>query len=117
MVDDRITDGTRIAELLASEVTGLETGPLAALSVVDADRDATPSESGTTAYRIAHDDVPVAAVVLFPDAVEIRRCDGSWSVSTTELDGVSTDGDRLRIAYGAAVKRAVDVLREEFSPR
>ena len=54
MVTDRLDDGVRIAQLLASEVTGSE-GRLRGLTVVDADRDVEPTTDGALAYRIARD--------------------------------------------------------------
>jgi hypothetical protein len=51
MVEDRLTDGRRIAELLASELDGLG-GALAAVAVVDADRDAEATPDGAYAYRV-----------------------------------------------------------------
>jgi predicted acetyltransferase len=39
MVENRITDGKRIAQLLASELTGLEQPPLDRIEVVDATPD------------------------------------------------------------------------------
>ena len=51
MVEDRLSDGTRIAQLVASEVTGHEAS-LSGLSVADADPDAAPSTDGTLAYRV-----------------------------------------------------------------
>jgi hypothetical protein len=53
MVEDRITDGTRIAELLASELDGREDGPLDRLAVVNADDDVEPTVDGALAYEIA----------------------------------------------------------------
>ena len=53
MVDRHVTDPARIAQLLASEVTGRTRGPLGALAVVDADREASPEPGGTPAYRLA----------------------------------------------------------------
>lgn len=117
MVRDRVTDGTRIAQLLASEVTGLDSGPLSTVSVVDADDDATPSESGTRAYRLARDGEPFGSVVLYPSAVEIHFAgETPWPddgvPGTAEDERLDGDGERrLRIESGAAVKRAVDALR------
>ena len=54
MVADRLADGVRIAELLASEVTGNESD-LRGLTVVDADRDVEPAADGALAYRIARE--------------------------------------------------------------
>lgn len=51
MVDDRLTDGRRIAELLASELDGLG-DELAAVAVSDADRDAEATPDGAYAYRV-----------------------------------------------------------------
>ncbi|MFP8957908.1 hypothetical protein ACLI4Y_14370 [Natrialbaceae archaeon A-CW3] len=59
MVDDRITDGRRIAELLASEIDGRVDDELEWLTVTNADRDAEPTVDGTRAYDISiagHDD-------------------------------------------------------------
>lgn len=52
MVDERLSDGVRIAQLLASELDGLG-GALAPVSVTDADADATPRAGGAFAYAIA----------------------------------------------------------------
>ncbi len=43
MVEERITDGRRIAELLSSEVDGREDGELAEYAVTNADRDVEPT--------------------------------------------------------------------------
>lgn len=51
MVADRLTDGVRIGQLLASEVSGNE-GRLRDLAVADADPDAEPTAGGALAYRI-----------------------------------------------------------------
>ncbi len=87
MVDRRVTDPVRIAELLASEVTGRSSGPLGALAVVDVDRAAAPSSGGTRAYRLAldrgsapdstdheaapEDAVRIASVELYPDETTV----------------------------------------------
>src|SRR6056297_1124204 len=53
MVEERITDGTRIAELLASELDGREDPPLDRFAVVNADDDVEPTVDGALAYEIA----------------------------------------------------------------
>ena len=58
MVTDRLRDGVRIAQLLASEVTG-DQGRLKTLSVADADTDVEPTLDGTLAYRITREDEPI----------------------------------------------------------
>lgn len=52
MVEERITDGTRIAELLASELDGREDGALEAVAVTNADRDVEPTTDGSRAYDV-----------------------------------------------------------------
>lgn len=112
MVEDRITDGERIAELLASEVTGLAVEPFDAVAVVDADRDATPSPEGTFAYRIAVDDEPIGSVFLHPDharvdlSVPLAADVGDAAVGVERTETETT----LRIPSGAAVKPARDLI-------
>lgn len=52
MVEARVTDGRRIAELLASEIDGREDGHLERLAVVDADTDVEPTTDGARAYDV-----------------------------------------------------------------
>ncbi len=113
MVDRRITDGTRIGQLLASELTGLETGVLAAVDVVDADPEATPDPDGTEAYRVARDGTVVATVQLYPESVAVcLRGERAWPDGTPTRDTVTvTDPTTLRVADGAGVKTAVDAVR------
>ena len=110
MVEDRITDGKRIAQLLASELTGLETGALAAVDVIDADPDATPSESGTVAYRVEAEETEIADVLLFRERVEIRFGVDPSSPDTSAR-GLDRSGETLELTSGAAVKSAADVIR------
>ena len=114
MVEDSISDPTRIAQLLASELTGLETPPLDRVGVADADDSAEPTEEGTLAYRIAVDDAPVGRVLLFPEAVTVELT--TLSVPEVRDDRLTVDrtgnGTRLSLSSGVAVKRLVDVLRE-----
>lgn len=51
MVQDRLRDGKRIAQLLASEVEG-DVGRLASLSVVDADPGVEPTTDGAFAFAL-----------------------------------------------------------------
>ena len=125
MVEDRITDGKRIAQLLSSELTGRETGPLAAVDVVDADPEAEPAPEGTVAYAVAHRDRRIGEVVLYPEAAALvltfdpdrvsralRGPDLSVVPDETRLSNVEGTTARVtvRIEAGAAVKRAVDAL-------
>jgi hypothetical protein len=118
MVEDRITDGKRIGQFLASELTGLEAGVLAHVEVRDADPDAEPTGEGSHAYRIAYRDERIASVVLLPGAIEIQLEGGqSWTRTDSATD-VSIDGSTLRVESVAAVKQAVDSLEAtlESSP-
>jgi hypothetical protein len=115
MVENRITDGKRIAQLLASELTGLEQPPLDRIEVVDATPDVEPTPEGVEAYGVALDGDRIGTVTAYPESVMLTL-DGSISGTGTVEGGdgvtVTADGDgvTIEIEYGAAVKRAVDVL-------
>jgi len=115
MVDERITDGKRIAELLSSELSARETGPLAPVSVVDADREATPSKEGTPAYGITVGEAHVGTVALFPEYARVTlsvgveavvKAAGSVGVPARREDGTAV----LQVESGAAVKPTTDVI-------
>lgn len=114
MGEDRVTDGTRIAELLASEVTGLTGGPLGDLAVVDARSDVTAAPEGAPAYGLAYREERIGQVAVFPtaacmvfDGIEL----GPVQPAPGEDVTVDAAAGAVRIESGAAVKRAVDVLR------
>ncbi|WP_415381328.1 hypothetical protein [Halosimplex sp. TS25] len=128
MVEDRVTDGKRIAQLLSSELSGRDRGALGDVAVVDADPDAEPSPDGTVAYGVEFRDERAGTVRIYPDAATLtmdRRADAVAEaarddISTFERDerpaadrdtglSVSEDG-AVRVESGAAVKRAVDAL-------
>ncbi|WP_424006613.1 hypothetical protein [Haloferax denitrificans] len=71
MVADSLSDGTRIAQLLASEVTGHEDA-FSVLSVVDADADVEPTADGALAYAVAADGERVAEVYVQPDRARVE---------------------------------------------
>lgn len=114
MVEDAISDPTRVAQLLASELTGLATPPLDRVSVVDADESAEPTPEGTVAYAIAVDDASVGRVLLYPDTVTVAFEGLSLpEVHDDRLTVERAKGEtRLSLSSGVAVKRAVDVLRD-----
>lgn len=129
MVEDRVTDGARIAQLLASELSGREDGRLDTVSVVDADPEAEPDPSGTTAYRVAVQGAVVAAVAIYPDATELSFVPAEESTPAVPGGGGPLDvaavrerahqagldtgenGTVVRVESGAAVKRAFDAVR------
>jgi len=115
MVEDRITDGRRIAELLASELDGRSDGPLASVAVVNADPDVEPSDGGGRAYDIVVDGPAAATVFVHPERVRIETAIERSEFGATASDGVSIRlasgaGTVIVVKHGAAVKRAVDVL-------
>lgn len=115
MVQDRITDSTRIAQFLASELTGLETGLVAELAMTDVDEDAEPSPEGTQAYRIEYDGESVAQVVLYPERVILRHSNETDWEAPEDADQIAVDGARLHLEQAAGVKQALDALRETLN--
>jgi hypothetical protein len=128
VVDERLSDGRRIAELLASELDGLG-DTLVGVEVSDADRDATPTPDGAYAYRVTlrsrrsathdgADDRALAVVFVQPDRARVEF------VATPDVaaDAAGDEGLRVRpkavrpprtlvfLEDGAAVKRAVAVF-------
>jgi hypothetical protein len=118
MVEERIEDGHRIAQLLASEITGRESGALAALAVVDADPDVEPTDDGAFAYGIDRDGQRLADVFVQPARAYVEVRDGVEAAVEEAEDAdlrvrpKATDPPRalVFVESGAAVKRAVDVL-------
>lgn len=124
MVEEELTDGTRIGRLLASEVHGHERGGLGRLSVVEADPDVEPTEFGAFAYGVGFEregggSVRVADVYVHPDRlrVEFREAvDAAFEAA--EYRGLrarpkAVDPPRalLFVENGAEVKDASGVLR------
>ncbi len=133
MVEERITDGRRIAELLASEVEG-RAGALAGLSVVDATPDIEPTTDGARAYDVVHRDADgndqsegsesggthVATVYVQPDRtrVEVHRTPerALSAAAQRALRGRPRASEPpaalVFVESGAQSKRAADVLGE-----
>jgi hypothetical protein len=118
MVEDRVTDGRRIAELLASELDGRTDGGLARVAVADADRDVEPTPDGARAYDVTLDGDRLAGVFVHPDRAHL-----AFSAHQDAAAAVASDLDlRVRpkateppqtlvfVESGAAVKRAADVV-------
>lgn len=112
VVDDEVTDGKRIAQLLASECTGLETGPLADVTVEEAETEAEPTPDGTKAYTLCSEGRTIAVVLMYPASVDIRFTD-PCSVSEPRDQPTTADRseDSIVVSSGAEVKRAVDAVR------
>jgi len=72
VVDDELTDGKRIGQLLSSEIHGRDRGPLGRLAVVDADPDAEPTADGSFAYAVADGEQTVLEAYLHPDRLRLE---------------------------------------------
>lgn len=118
MVVERITDGRRIAQLLASEVDGREDSSLDRLAIVDADRDVEPTADGAFAYGIEADGEPFAEVYVQKERarIELRAGIDAASEAATERDlrvrpkAVDPPMVLIFVESGAEVKRAVAAL-------
>ncbi|MFB6295532.1 MAG: hypothetical protein ABEH66_01665 [Halobacteriales archaeon] len=117
MVEDRITDGRRIAELLASELDGRADGPLDRVKVVNADEDVTPSEDGTRAFDVAVGGSVLANAFVHPERASLSFSRGTDAVlEAAASEGVDTRREapstdtHVFVEDGAEVKRAVDVV-------
>lgn len=130
MVEDRVTDGRRIGQLLASEVRGRETGPIGSLAVVDV-RDVEGSPAGDFAYGIELGGDRLADVDVLDDRIRLTV---QWRIDEPDGEAIeeaiegatgaglavdrdsSTPGRALVfVESGAAVKRVLDVLEAVVS--
>jgi hypothetical protein len=139
MVRDRLDDGVRIAQLLASELGSDAVRP--PFSVTDADPDVDPTADGALAYRVVlehdeddhegsghdegnHEDSEhpdgeqIASVFVQPDRVHVafRRAPDAAAESASEA-GLRTRPKAVRppqtlvfVEDGAAVKRVLPVF-------
>ncbi|MFC6872730.1 hypothetical protein [Halobellus marinus] len=118
MVEDRLNDGHRIAELLASEVTG-HSGELERFAVTGAAQDVEPSPDGAFAYAIDRGDQRVASVFVQPERARVEFERGV----DVAADAAREEGLRVRpkavepprtlvfVEDGAQVKWLLPVLR------
>lgn len=119
VVDERVTDGRRIAELLASEIEGRTDGSLEVLSVTDADRSVEPSPNGNRAYDISTTASVIGQVYVHPTRARLELTDGQIAareaVDATELQWRATGDPAPKLLIflpdGVAVKRVLPVLR------
>jgi hypothetical protein len=122
MVEERTTDGKRIAQLLSSEVSGREDSGLAELDVVNADPDVEGSADGELAYEIARveEDEPesLAEVYVHENRVRIEFREAvDTAAEAAEEVGLRVRPKAVRpprtlvfVEDGAEVKRSTDVL-------
>jgi hypothetical protein len=122
MVEDRITDGVRIAQLLSSEFDGREDPPLDSVAVVNSDLDVEPSEEGALAYELERNGERAAKVFVHPDRVRIELTDKIEAVERKAAEsGIRVRPKAVRpprvlvfVESGAEVKRAVDAVIESL---
>lgn len=118
MVEDRLRDGTRIAQLVASEVTGHEDAPFDALAVVDADPDVEPTDQGAKAYDVEYEGRRLAEAFVMPERTRLELWDGLEAAEAAaerlDLRSRPVGGDPPRLVVfvedGAEAKRVADVL-------
>lgn len=103
MVDERVTDGRRIAQLLAAELRGHERDTLGRLAVTDV-RDVQGSEHGEFAYGVA----------LLPagETADRRNPDVETREAVERLADVYVHLDRARVEFRLAPDAAADAGRE-----
>jgi hypothetical protein len=126
MVEDRTTDGKRIAQLLSSEVSSREDSGLDALEIVNADADVEPSADGELAYEIAREggeaddptDAVLAKVYVHEDRARVEfRERADAAAEAAESGGLRVRPKAVKpprtivfVEDGAEVKRATDVF-------
>lgn len=128
MVEERITDGPRIAELLAAELEGRVDDGLGSIAVRNVDPDVTPTADGARAFDVvrraddpeADESDPegdrLARAYVHGDFLRLEFEDADEVATETAasvgLDGRSADEPgSLVVDSGAAVKRATDVVQ------
>ncbi|QCS41619.1 hypothetical protein [Natrinema versiforme] len=119
MVEDRITDGRRIAQLLSSELDGREDGELARFAVTNADRDVEPTADGARAYDVIRDDERIARAFVHDDRahLEFEAAQDAAAEAASDVDlrvrPKATNPPRtlVFVESGAEVKRATDVVQ------
>lgn len=122
MVEDRITDGRRVAQLLASEIRGHERGSIGRLAVVDVrevEGDASgefafgvDADAGSQVRRVAdvyvHDD---RARVEFREAPEVAADAGQEAGLRTRPKAVQPPRTVVFVEDGVEAKRALTPFR------
>lgn len=112
MVQDRIRDGKRIAQFLASELSGLDRPALEDVEIRGADPAVEPIPGGSEAYRITVSDDTVATVTMYDESVELRLEEPrEWHLPDT-VEDLSVAGTVLTVEDAASVKQVVDALCE-----
>lgn len=123
MVDERLEDGRRIAELLSSELSGQSDGVLDRVSVRNADREVTGSPDGQRAYDVADDAGVLGSVYVHESRARLTVGSGTeLALSAADETGLRTRSTptgqvHVFVESGAAVKRAVSVVEAVVADR
>jgi len=72
MVERELSDGVRVAQLLASELTGRTSAPFDDVAVSEADPDVQPTAEGARAYDVTLGGDPVASVFVQPTRARVE---------------------------------------------
>lgn len=105
MVEERVTDGVRIAQLLSSEIDGRVDGALARLSVTNPDRAVSGTADGERAYDIEWTEDPIE------DPDDARR--QGDIVGGRQVAQVFVHDDRVRIELSAVQEVAAERAEEQ----
>lgn len=122
MVEERLNDGVRIAQLLASEVDGRTDGQLDSLSLAEANTEVEPTVEGAFAYGIElaseSETQQIASVYVHPDRTHVEfSVDHESVVAAAESEGLRVRPKAVHppktlvfVEDGAQVKRVVSVI-------
>ncbi|EMA66792.1 hypothetical protein C461_09786 [Halorubrum aidingense JCM 13560] len=112
MTADRLTDGVRIGQLLASEITGNE-GRLRGLSLADADPDVDPTPDGALAYAVVRTGGDDDGIEGVDGRVEVEEDDeGVESADADLVAEVYVQPDRVRVEFVSAPDAVADAATE-----
>lgn len=118
MVDNQVSDGTRIAELLASELDGRTDGWFDQVTIANVNHDVEPAVEGRAAYDIVSNEDTLGTVYLQPNRVrfEVTARIGDLQAAADEV-GLPVRSKSstppivaILLENGAAVKKSLDVL-------
>lgn len=110
MVADRLTDGVRIGQLLASEIAG-DRGRLDGIAVTDGDPDVEPTADGALAYRLVRVDEADRADGDAPGRDD-RDVDAPSRDDRDVVAEVYVHPDRTRVEFVRAPDAAADAAGE-----
>lgn len=118
MVAESLNDGVRIAQLLASELTGRQVGAFAEVSVENSVQDVEPTADGARAYDVHHGGERVARVFVQPERARVEFETGLDAAREAAAERgmrtrpVAAEPPRLVVFVtdAAEVKRVVDAF-------